>query len=384
MKKKEKEQKRGFTTREVAILMVAMLLVGIMIGSISSYAIKGTIIYNKYSTDYEEIIETYQNIKSEYYNDIDNKSLLDAAVKGMIESLDDEYSNFLDKTDTENLDKSLQDKYIGIGCGILAKDNRFYVEEVYKETPAYEKLKKGDEIIKIDGKSIKGKTFSETCDLIAGRENTKVKITVLRDKKEKTYTLKRSKIDNPTVFSDKKNHVGIIRITSFTESTKKQFERELKELEKENIKGLIIDVRDNIGGYISSAGDIASMFLKKGTILYQLEKKNFTSKVKDETKENRNIKVAVLINGSTASSAEVLASTLKEQYNATLIGEKTYGKGSVQKVVKLSSGASYKVTIEKWKTSQGKTVEKKGLIPDITVSNDEEDRQLEKALQIFK
>ena len=91
-----------------------------------------------------------------------------------------------------------------------------------------------------------------------------------------------------------------------------------------------------------------------------------------------------MINGSTASSAEVLASTLKEQYNATLIGEKTYGKGSVQKVVKLSSGASYKVTIEKWKTSQGKTVEKKGLIPDITVSNDEEDRQLEKALQIFK
>lgn len=388
MKKNKKARKNGkaFSVKEVSIIMVITILIGVVIGAFISYTMKDKIFYNKYSSNYEEIIDTYQNIKSNYYKDIESKELLDAAINGMIEHLDDEYSNFLTQEESQKENKDLDKDYIGIGCSIKEENKKILIEEVYENTPAYNKLKKKDQIIKIDNTVIKDLGLNQVSLLISGKENTTIKITVKRDNKEKTYTLKRKKIENPTVYSKIEKNIGYIQITSFSENTSKQFKKELEKLEKQKIKGLIIDLRDNIGGYISSAEEIASIFLKKDQVIYQLEKKGIISKVKDQTKENKNTKVIVLVNKNTASSAEVLASALKEQYNAKLVGEKTYGKASIQKVYNLSSGASYKYTIEKWRTAKGNVVDKKGITPDILVQmekNTKEDIQFEKAMEQF-
>ncbi len=388
MKNRNKKTKtKTFSIKEVSIIMVFTILIGIFIGVFTAQTIKIKFSYTNYSSDYEEIIDTYQNIKSNYYKEIDKDALLEAAVSGMINELEDEHSEFLNAKETKALDTTLQNKYIGIGCVIKKENTNIVIDKVYEKSSSYGKLKKGDILIKIDGQEVKKMSLNDISLLMSGKENTKVKITIKRNKEEKTYTLKRTKIETQTVTSKIKNNIGILKIDSFTEKTAKQFKKELKSLEDKNVKGLIIDLRDNLGGYISSAGDIASCFLKKGQIIYQLEKKGIRSEVKDTTKEHKNIKVVVLVNKNTASSAEVLASALQEQYNAKIVGEKTYGKGSIQKVYTLSNGSSYKYTIENWKTSKGKVVDKKGITPDMIIKQDadiREDKQLLKALELFK
>lgn len=384
--KKKKDRTKTFSFKEVSIVMVFTILLGIFIGVFLGYTIKTNFSYDKYSTNYEEIIDTYQNIKSNYYKEIDDDALLEAAVKGMIDELDDDYSEFLDTEETEDLNTTLENQYIGIGCSIIEEDGKILIYEVYEDSPANGYLKPNDQLIKIDDQNIEGKDLNTVSLLMSGKENTNVKITVKRDNEEKTYTFKRTKVENKTISSKIEKNIGIIRMDAFTENTTQQFKDELETLEKKNIKGLVLDLRDNIGGYISSAGDIASIFLKKGQVLYQLEKKGLKSNVKDTTREHKDIKVVVLVNKNTASSAEVLTSALKEQYGAIVVGEKTYGKGSVQKVYTLSNGSSYKYTIEKWNTSKGKTVDKVGITPDIKINNadkSKEDNQLQEAIKQF-
>ena len=390
MKKKDirkyKKNKKTFSTKEVSLLIVVITLVGIFIGTFVGYTIRINFSYRKYSSNYEEIIDTYQNIKSNYYKDIDDNELLEAAVNGMLEKLDDEYSEFLNKEETKALEETLQNEYTGIGCIIKEENGNIVIDTIYEDSSSYGKLEKGDILIKIENKEIKGLSFNDIALLISGKENTNVKITIKRKSEEKTFNLKRTKVENQTVDKEQKGTTGILAVTSFTERTPKQFRKELKALEDVGIKNLIIDLRNNAGGYISSAEEIASMFLKKGQVVYQLEKKGLRSSVKDTTKEYRNIKVVILVNHSTASSAEVLTSALKEQYGAIVVGEKTYGKGSIQKVNTLSNGTSYKYTIEKWNTSNGQVVDKKGITPDIIIGNDEkseEDKQLLKAIEVL-
>lgn len=384
-KKKQKNKTKTFSVKEVSIIMVLTILVGIFIGVSVGYTIRITFSYNKYSSNYEEIIDTYQNIKSNYYKEIDDNDLLDAAVSGMVKELNDENSEFFPAKD--NVDSMLENEYIGIGCSIKEENGNIVIAEVYKKTPAYSKLQKNDILLRVNDKEIRDMSLNDVALLISGKENTKVKITIQRNKKQETYTLKRTKIENHTVTSEEKGNIGIIKVESFTENTTKQFTEKLSDLENKNIKKIILDLRNNAGGYISSAGDIAALFLKKGQIIYQLEKKGLKSNVKDTTKECKDLKVLVLVNHATASSAEVLTSALQEQYGAQVVGEKTYGKGSIQKIYTLSNGSSYKYTIEKWNTSKGKTVDKKGITPDIIVKDDpktEEDEQLLKALDLLK
>ncbi len=388
MKKNRKRDKtKYFTIKEVSYIVIGTVFMGIIIGIIVNQTIKPKITLSKYSTNYEEIIKTYQNIKSNYYKDVNSDVLLESAVKGMIDSLGDQYSEFLDPNASKELDNVLQDEYVGIGCSIKQESNHIVVEEVYQGTPSYGKLKKGDQLIQIDNRKIDPKNLNEVVTLMKGKENTKVKIVVKRKEEYKTYTVNRSKVPNQTVTHQEKDHIGIIQIEAFTEKTTQQFEKAFQELQEKKIKGLIIDLRDNAGGYISSAEEIASIFLKKGQIIYQLEKKGLKRKVKDTTKESKNIKVILLINENTASASEILSSALKEQYGAILVGTKTYGKASVQKIYTLSNGSSYKCTVEKWLTSKGKVVDQKGINPDIIIENNKKetvDKQLLKALEQFK
>ena len=217
-----------------------------------------------------------------------------------------------------------------------------------------------------------------------------MKLTILRNNKEKEISITRKTVAMPTVSSkivDEDKKIGYIRITIFSTVTEKQFTEELKKLEKKNINALIIDLRNNSGGYLNVVTNITSQFLEKGKIIYQLKNDTTTTKIKDTTKEKRTYPVAILANRASASASEIMTAALKESYGGYVIGTNTYGKGTVQKTKKLSDGSMIKYTIEKWLTPKGKWINEVGVAPTEYIefdSSKEEDNQLSKAISILQ
>ena len=375
MKRNKKgNNKKCFNLIEMVIIMVITCLFGIFIGSIITFMTIKTnpkkidLTKDKYIERFED---SYENIVSTYYDSIDKSKLIDSAIKGMIDSLEDPYANYMNEDESITFKEEVEGKYVGIGCEItINEDNQAVISKIIASSPAEKQgLKVGDIIISIDNKDISNISDLTDLSLIRGNENTKVTLKIKREDSEKSFTLTRKKIDIESVTSELKefnnNKIGIIKINVFASNTYKQFRKSLEKLEKKNIKSLIIDVRDNNGGYLSSVSDIASIFLQKNKIIYQLSSKGINEPILDSTKEKRNYKVAVLINENSASAAEVLAAALKDSYKAVLVGMTSYGKGTVQKAYYLSNGSSYKYTIQKWLTPKGDSIDKKGIKPDI-------------------
>lgn len=394
--KKIQSSKSKFTLSETLTIMIVSILVGILIGSTTSYR-GDSITISKVPENLEEFISTYNDIVENYYDKIDNNMLVDAALKGMITSLDDPYSDFLENENSTNFNESVDGEYVGIGATISYDGEYIRIESMYNKSPSKKAgMELGDKIIEIDGKKLKDLELNDVSKLIKGKAGSTVVIKVLRGDIEKEFKLKRSKISIPSVISKviKKDNkkIGYICIDIFAANTDKQFEKELKKLEKKKIDSLIIDVRNNPGGHLLQVTNIIELFTKKDKLIYQIEKKGITKKIKDRTRESRKYDIVVLINHSSASASEVLSSSLKNVYKATLVGEKSYGKGTVQSAYQLDDGSTLKYTTQKWLTSSGKWINEKGLKPDYEVSmtekyyedpKDENDEQLQKAIKIL-
>ena len=257
-------------------------------------------------------------------------------------------------------------------------------------------LKVGDIITKLDGDSLEGKSGTDVSSYIKNSGKNKVVLTVIRDNEEKEVTINLSKVDIPYVSGEviEKNNkkVGYIKISLFANNSYKQFKSKLENLEKENIDSLIIDVRDNSGGYLTSVTDICNLFLEKGKVIYQLQDENGTVKKKDTTKDKRTYDIAVIINGSSASASEILASAIKESYKGIVVGQNSYGKGTVQQTRKLLDGSMIKYTTQKWLTPDGNFINEIGVKPtnEVILSEDyyknpsmETDNQLQEALTLL-
>ena len=249
----------------------------------------------------------------------------------------------------------------------------------------------GDIIVKVNNKSVTESSAEEVSNIIKGGEKENIKISVLRGGITLDKEVGRKKVSIPSVESKIIDNVGYIYISTFSNTTYSQFKEALETLEKEDIKNLIIDVRGNGGGYLNSAVDIAELFIEKGKNIYGLESKGSKTFYQDETNEKRNYKINILMNGSSASASEILASALKESYNATLIGTKSYGKGTVQETQKLETGGMIKITTAYWLTPNGNKINGKGLNPDIEINGSyyegmpyEEDIQLQEAINAVK
>lgn len=387
---KDTSSKATFNILEVIIIIFLSILFGIFIGYI--------VTYRKYSQDKEinEIISTYKNIKNNYYDKLDEKKLADAAIKGMIDSLDDPYSNYMNLETTDSFNESVDGAFVGIGVSLVFSDNYNKVIDVFKDSPAEKSgIKVGDIIIEVNKKDVAGLSSEDFTKFIRGEEGTKVNLVIKRDKTIKNIIVKREKIDLKTVFGEvlvyENNKIGYLNLTTFSANTANQFRKELKDLEKKQISSLIIDVRDNPGGRISQVREILSLFFNKKTVLYQLEAKNSKKKIYSLDNDLKNYPIIILINKKSASASEILASAFLENYKkCLLIGETTYGKGTVQKSKLLSDGTSIKFTTQKWLTSKGKWINKKGIKPDINVElsddyfnnpNEENDSQLQEALK---
>lgn len=387
-----------FSIFEVIIVTFISIIFGIIVGYILTYT-STPIKAIKSDPNLEEIISTYNTLKNNYYDDVDEDSLVDNAIKGMVSSLDDSYSSFMDNKTTNSFNESVNGYFVGIGVTIMYSNDYNQIIKVDENGPGDKAgLMVNDIILSVDGKSVKGVSGDDLTSLIKGKSGTKVKIKVKRGDTTKTVSVKRGiiEIENVTssLLEENNKKIGYINIDIFASNTYNQFKKNIKRMEKKKIDSLIIDLRDNPGGHLSQTRDILSMFFDKKTVLYELKNKDKVTKIYSSSNEKRSYPIVILVNGNSASASEVMASCFKDNYkNVTIVGTTTYGKGTVQQTINLSSGTSFKYTTEKWLTSRGKSIDDVGLNPDIEVVLDqnyysnpsyENDLQLQKAVEILK
>ena len=388
-----KEHKNTFTFKE---LLFITLIFGIVVCGFTTFIVFNITKNHVFDSNLNDIIKSFNEIKNTYYEDVDTKDLADSAIDGMLEYLDENYSKYLDSKETESLNDSLSDSYKGIGIIVYNNGKNYVVYNVVKNSASFKAgVKKNDIIKSINDTNItKDMSTDELTNMI--NSSSKVKLVVLRDNEEKEFNIEVSNVSIPVVSSktiNKENSkVGYIYLSSFTKNSYNQFKDALESVEHENIDSLIIDLRDNTGGYLSGAEDIANLFIKKDKIIYSLEYKDSKKIIKAKTNDYRNYPIVVLVNEYTASASEVLTLALKESYGATVIGTKTFGKGKVQVTSTLSDDTMIKYTTAKWYSPNNNSIDEVGITPGITVkqsidfivNREGTDTQLERALEFLK
>lgn len=373
------EKKTGFNTIEVVLIAILALAFGGVVGVVLAYTAKPlSIITNTDSpSDIQEVEKIYDNLLSKYYGEIDKQTLSDAAIKGMIEALNDPYSTYIDAENTDDFDEQIYGYYVGVGTEITLNDkNQFEVTNIFENTPATDaNIELHDIVVKVNNEDVSGKTVSDIGKLIQGEIGTDVTLTLRRGEEEFDVTITRDRIDlisvTSQIFEKDDKRIGYIKVTNFASNTFNQFQTALNELEENDIESLIIDVRDNLGGQLEVATQIASLFLTKDKVVYQLNTNGIIQPIYSTGPGSFQKPITVLINGATASASEVLAIALQESADATVIGTTSYGKGTIQESYKLSTGATIKFTVQEWLSPNGNTVNEVGVKPDIEVSETE-------------
>lgn len=378
LKKVSDPQKRKFTTSETILLVVMSLVIGLSIGRLlgkTNIITKKSIISNEHV---QELVNNYEYILNNYYDDINERDLVNSAINGMMESLDDPYSMYFNEVETENFEITLDGSYKGVGIQInkVEETGNILIVSVFKDSPAaLAGLQAGDEIIEIDGLLTKNYTSEEFSNLVKKSEKESFELKILRGEEEKKVILKRSVVTLDSVSSkiyeknDKK--IGYIYIGIFANNTYFQFKDLLDELEKEKIDSLIIDVRGNTGGHLTAVDSILDIFLTKKQKMYGFDQMGNITYTYGTGDKLKNYEIVLLGDETSASASEVLIASLNENLGSKFFGKKTYGKGTVQELVTLSDGTQYKITIKKWLTPKGNWVnDTEGVIPTKEVELD--------------
>lgn len=382
--KNKSKKNASFNLLEVIIIIImTSLIVGattaIIINNDNNVESSG----GSNSKYYNELKKAYDNIINGYVEKVDESKLVNAAIEGMYNYLGDPYTSYIDETGRENLNDRLNG-YSGIGVEITKVEDGILVVNVFENGPAYEAgIEVGDILIKLNGNDITKSAITDVSNSIKTAKTETIELTLIRSNITITKTVKIQNIEVPTITKDIINETGYIKIDTFSSDTYTQFKSALEELEQSNIKNLIIDVRNNGGGYLNSAYKIAELFIAKGKNIYGLKDKTDTTFYEDTTKEKRTYKIAVIINESSASASEILASALKESYGATIVGKTSYGKGTVQETSDLISGGMVKYTTAYWLTPNGNSINNVGIKPDIEIEyNEQETYTIENDVQI--
>lgn len=378
-KKRKDVKNKKFTTSETTLLVILTLLIGFLLGSLigsPGIVTKRLIVADN---NLKEFVENYEYILNNYYEDIDGQELIGSAINGMMESLEDPYSMYFDEAESENFSITLNGSYQGVGVQIVKNDTNgnILITTVFNNSPASKAgLKPGDEIISLDGKSVKDYTADEFSSKIKSDKKSQFKLKILRDEKEKEVVIEKSLVTLDSVISEiyEKNDkkIGYIYIGIFANNTYYQFKDILDDLEKEKIDSLIVDVRGNTGGHLTAVDSILDIFLTEKQKMYGFDQNGKISYTYGTGEKNKNYEIVLLGDEISASASEVLIAGLRENLGSKFFGKKTYGKGTVQEMVDLSSGAKYKLTIKKWLTPKGNWInDTEGIIPDKEIELDE-------------
>ena len=344
--------------------------------------------------DFSNVEKTYQALVSNYDGEIDKQKIIEGASKGLVEAAGDKYTEYMTSKEAEEFNKSLSGD-VGTGVGIeLAKDGDIVkVVRVLPKNPAASAgILAGDVISKVNDEDVLKKSTSEVSKKIRGDSGTTVKITVIRGEEKKDFSVTRAKIENPSVDLSKNNSIATLSIYRFDSETGALAKKYAEEIKNEGISKVILDLRGNGGGYVQAAKTVASLWLEKNTLIVSEKTGSKTVEEIRATGENplKGIKTVILLDNSSASASEIVAGALKEHKAAQIVGEKSYGKGSVQTTIDMPDGALLKVTIAKWFTPSGKNISNNGISPDIEIKNPEgqsyllNDIQKNKAIEVLK
>jgi len=340
----------------------------------------------------------WDKITQNYDGKVDYNKLIYGAVDGMVKAVGDPYTMFLDSEQAKKFNEDLEGSISGIGAEIGIKDDRVIIVAPIGGSPAQKVgLMSQDIILKIGDTDTKGMDLNTAVSKIRGDVGTKVKLTIQRGDKTQTYEITREKIEIKSVRWDVKNgNIGYIEISRFDSKTKNLLKEATEDLKNRQVKAVVLDLRNNPGGYLDTAVDVGSEFIKKGLVVVTEKRETGSGKKEDYRSSGKgkltdnNIPMVVLVNEGSASASEIVAGALQDHHRAILIGEKTFGKGSVQSIENLGQGATLHITVAHWYTPKGKNISKEGLKPDITVKLTEEDAknnrdpQLDRALLELK
>ncbi len=378
-------------------ILISFLILGLLTGSFGvgfflGYQKKYCPVCKPEEIDFSLFWEAYHKLKENFYDKakIDPQKILYGAISGMAKSSEDPYTNFFDPKQAKMFEEDVRGYFEGVGMEIGIKKGKLQVIAPLEGTPAQRAgIKAGDLILKIDDKDTTDMSVEEAAMLIRGKKGTKVKLTIFREdwKEPKEIELTRDVIQIPSLKFEQKDGIFYIKIYQFSEKLADDFRKIALEISKEKTKKIILDLRNNPGGILDIAVNVAGYFLNMGKLVV-IEDYGEGKKVEHKSPGPgilKDAKIVVLINKGSASASEILASALRENLGAILVGEKTFGKGSVQKMEKLSDGSFLKITVAKWLTPKGNQISEIGVTPDVEVKETEEkDLPLEKAIEILK
>ena len=402
------EEKRGMKTYKVIMLVLLVAFITFILTTIGMYKYftgtgfgKSLVSSSNANNEIANELNKYRKIIDKYYlGDVYEEKLKEGAIKGYIEGLGDKYSEYISKEDMEDYMADTTGNFVGIGIYMVqdTKSNKIMVLSPIKGGPAEKAgIQPGDYIISVDDVDYAGDQMSVAANKIKGEAGTTVKIKILRDSETKEYELKREKITvNPVEGKVLDNNIGYLEFSSFDDGTAEEFKNKYEELQKQGITSLIIDLRNNGGGIVKEALEIADYILNKDdVILYEVDKNDKETVEKSTNDPIINMPIVVLTNGNTASSSEILAGALKDHGKATIIGEKTYGKGVIQQLLTLPDGSGLKITSEEYLTPNKTKINGIGIEPDEQISlpdtvknvlnvEEKDDTQLQKAIETLK
>ncbi len=376
---------KTFLKTGIKILIIVIL---------SSMATLGTIYYalglNEHGfSNLLRFITAYRFVQTRYVGATDDTKLIDSAIDGMVKSLGDPHSNYLDPEMYKMLMEQTQGSFGGIGVIMgQGKDNSIRIVSVMEDSPGQKAgLAEGDQIMAVDGTSVDELPFDQVAAHVRGEAGTNVVLTIMRDGQQMDFTITRDNIKLKTVGHEMLDDgIGYIQIASFSEDTAKEFTDAYTDLQNNGMKGMIIDLRNDPGGLLTACVDIAKQIVPKGTIVSITDKDGNTETYTSDLAETK-YPIVVLINKNSASASEILAGALQDTGAAELVGTTSYGKGSVQTILPMSGEDAVKLTIAKYYTPSGRSIDGTGITPDVQVDMDESassDIQLAKAIEILK
>ena len=397
-----RKDKKVFSIKET---MIFITLASLLVGFSCSFVMYRHYTEKEVKPDYSSVIkdenlidflEKYEEIVNNYYEDVDRASLTKSAISGMLEYLGDPYTSYLDDDSANSLLEQLEGKYSGVGIEVsMDETSTIRVTKVFDNSPAKRAgLEVGDIFVSVNDKDVAGRVFSEVTDEIKYGENPTSKIVVLRNNKEYTFEITRSSLYIPSVETkiiDK--NIGYMSISTFSNTTPEQVKEAIKLFNDKKVDKVIIDLRNNTGGYLHSAKSIIEQFLEKDKTMYSIKYKNKEETFKDTTREHTTFKIAILVNRASASASEIMTGALKESYGAIVVGTTTFGKGKVQQTSQTASGGLFKYTSAKWLLPSGECIDGVGIKPDYEVESNtisigdtssKSDDQLKKAIEVIK
>ena len=390
---------KQFKLSEVIILIVVTLIIGMILG-LSIFKVLSTgdgVIYNSSDDEYlSKFIENYNYIVDNYYGDLDKNKLIDSAISGMLDSIDDPYTTYIDESSSNSFNTTLEGSFQGIGVEVVNdSDNNIVVYRVLDDSPASRAGIRSMDILKsINGESLVGVSTSDFVSKVRNSDLSSFDLILLRDNEEVSVKVDRELVTIKSVESEiierESKKIGYIYMSIFANNSYSQFKNELNSLEKSGIDSLIIDVRSNTGGHLTAVENILSLFLDSSHVIYQTEDKNGVVKAYSHGSVTKGYPIVVLTNEASASASEILAAAMSEEYGAKIVGKHTYGKGTVQELKTLPDGEQYKFTTKKWLTPNGTWINGVGVSTDIYVEFNKDyydnpthdnDRQLQAAIE---